>query len=108
MLLVFEVFHHLDASVLVGVLRAHVEDAAVVPENPGGLVQAVVGDALASVGPAGCAAVAEAAVLVVPPELEATEGAVLVPLDAEDILGIQQLLDVRSVSDLDRLHRSGP
>ena len=92
MLGVFQVLHDLNAAVLVGMTGAHVQGAAVVPENLGGLVQAEVGDALASVGPAGCAAVAEAAVLVVPPELEATEGAELIPLDAEDMLGIQQLL----------------
>ena len=74
---------------------------AVVPQNLCRLVQAVVSELLSWVGPMRFTAIANTAVLIEPPKLEAAEGTVLIALDAKNKFGIEQLPYVGSVFDLD-------
>lgn len=79
---------------------------AVVPQDLSCLVQAVVSEFFSRIGPMRFTAITNTTVLVEPPKLEAAERTILVALDAENILGVEQLPYVRLVFDLDLLHRS--
>jgi hypothetical protein len=79
-----------------------------VPKNAGGFVQAALLDPFTQVGPAGLATMARVMLLVVPPELEASEGLTGIVRDAQHTVGVEELFDVRLVVNCDPFHFLNP
>jgi hypothetical protein len=77
-----------------------------VPEETGGVVEAVLLDLPSEVGPAGPAAPANIVLAVVPPKLESAEGTTAVVPNADDVVAAQKLLDIRSIVYSDLSHGS--
>jgi len=85
---------------------AEVEFLSVVPEDRGGVVEAVPFDLSSQVGPARPAAPADVVLSVVPPQGEPVEGRTGLVFHAQDAFGVQELFDLPSIAYGDPFHGS--
>jgi hypothetical protein len=94
----------LERSVLRQDLVAEEQRRPIVPEEAGGVVQAVLFDASAQVGPARPAAPADIMLPVIPPKLESAEGTTTAVPYAQDAVAAKQLLDLPFITYGDLFH----
>jgi hypothetical protein len=73
---------------------AEEQHAPIVPEEAGGVVEAVLLDLPSEIGPAGPAAPADIMFSVVPPKLESAEGATTAVPYPQDAIAVEKLLDL--------------
>jgi hypothetical protein len=85
---------------------AEEQRVAIVPQETGGVVEAVLLDLLAEVGPAGPPTPADVIFSVVPPKLEAAGGVTTDVPDAQNVIVGQKLLDVQFIVHGDLSHGS--
>lgn len=78
--------------------------AAVTPQNLRCLIQTMVDNLSAQVGPAGFAATANIALLIIPPKRKTAERTIPVVFDAQNAIGIEQLLYLKFVLNIDLFH----
>jgi hypothetical protein len=85
---------------------AEKQRGAIAPQEAGGVLEAVLLDLLAEVGPAGPPTPTDIVFPVVPPKLEAAEGVAADVSDTQDVVIGQKLLDVRLIVHRDLSHGS--